>query len=70
MKPFILHRFWVLHGIKNLQRQYAPYGTRVEILKDEKEFIVKLPFVGGDVNRFNTIYFSSRRRIWKRVVCP
>ncbi|MCR6506764.1 hypothetical protein M1B78_00910 [Bacteroides sp. KH569_7] len=55
MKSFILHRFWVLHGIKNLQRQYAPYGTRVEILKDEKEFIVKLPFVGGDVNRFNTI---------------
>ena len=55
MKSFILHRFWVLHVIKNLQRQYASYGTRVEILKDEKEFIVKLPFVGGDVNRFNTI---------------
>ena len=34
-----------------LQRQYALYGTLVEILKDEKEFVVKLPFVGGDVNR-------------------
>lgn len=42
-------------GLKNLQRQYALYGTLVEILKDEKEFVVKLPFVGGDVNRLNTI---------------
>ena len=33
-------------GLKNLQRQYALYGTLVEILKDEKEFVVKLPFVG------------------------
>lgn len=42
-------------GLKNLQRQYALYGTRVEILKNEKEFVVKLPFVNGDVNRLNTI---------------
>ena len=27
----------------------------VEILKDEKEFVVKLPFVGEDVNRLSTI---------------
>lgn len=42
-------------GLKNLQRQYALYGTLVEILKDEKEFVVKLPFVGEDVNRLSTI---------------
>jgi hypothetical protein len=42
-------------GLKNLQRQYALYGTLVEILKDEKEFVVKLPFVGRDVNRLSTI---------------
>ena len=42
-------------GLKNLQRQYALYGTLVEILKDEKEFVVKLPFVGRDMNRLNTI---------------
>lgn len=32
-------------GLKNLQRQYALYGTQVEILKDEKEFVARLPFV-------------------------
>lgn len=42
-------------GLKNLQRQYALYGTLVEILKDEKEFVVKLPFVCEDVNRLSTI---------------
>jgi len=42
-------------GLKNLQRQYALYGTLVEILKDEKEFVVKLPFVYEDVNRLSTI---------------
>lgn len=42
-------------GLKNMQRQYALYGMLVEILKDEKEFVVKLPFVGRDVNRLNTI---------------
>lgn len=42
-------------GLKNLQWQYALYGTLVEILKDEKEFVVKLPFVGEDVNRLSTI---------------
>ena len=42
-------------GLKNMQRQYALYGMLVEILKDEKEFVVKLPFVGEDVNRLSTI---------------
>ena len=41
--------------MKKLQLQEARYGTLVEILKDEKGFVVKLPFVGGDVNRLNTI---------------
>lgn len=32
-------------GLQNLQRQYALYNKCVEIIKNEKEFIVKMPFI-------------------------
>lgn len=32
-------------GLRNLQRQYDLYGVRMEIRQDEKEFVVRLPFV-------------------------
>ena len=32
-------------GLQNLQRQYALYNKRIEIRKDEKEFMVTMPFI-------------------------
>lgn len=32
-------------GLKNLQRQYALYDKHIEIIKNDKEFIVKLPLL-------------------------
>ncbi len=32
-------------GLQNLQRQYALYNKRIEIIKNEKEFIVRMPFI-------------------------
>lgn len=32
-------------GLKNLQRQYALYDKHIEIIRNDKEFIVKLPFL-------------------------
>lgn len=32
-------------GLQNLQRQYDLYNKRIEIIKNEKEFIVRMPFI-------------------------
>lgn len=32
-------------GLQNLQRQYALYNKRIDVVKDEKEFVVKIPFI-------------------------
>ena len=32
-------------GLQNLQRQYALYNKHIEIIKNEKEFIVRMPFI-------------------------
>lgn len=32
-------------GLQNLQRQYALYNKHIEIVKNEKEFVVKMPFI-------------------------
>ncbi|MCD8183477.1 MAG: histidine kinase [Bacteroides sp.] len=32
-------------GLQNLQRQYALYNKRIDVAKNEKEFVVKIPFV-------------------------
>ncbi len=32
-------------GLQNLQRQYALYNKRLDIIKNEKEFVVRMPFV-------------------------
>ncbi|WP_273133462.1 sensor histidine kinase [Culturomica massiliensis] len=32
-------------GLQNLQRQYDLYHKRIEIVKNEKEFVVKIPFL-------------------------
>lgn len=32
-------------GLQNLQRQYTLYNKRIEIIRNEKEFIVRMPFI-------------------------
>ena len=34
-------------GLENLQRQYALYGGRIEVMETDGEFVVRLPFIAG-----------------------
>ena len=49
-------------GLKNLQRQYALYGTLVEILKDEKEFVGETSLCGRrrEPSQHNIVLFPKK----------